>query len=86
MSDGLIVAAVALIVGLIAIVKPIIDLNGNVVKLTTVVEQLEELIHDKTNKLDVRVTKHGEEIDELKVTQAEHETRINHLENSNERK
>lgn len=81
MSDGLIVAAVALIVGLIAIVKPIIDLNGNVVKLTTVVEQLEELIHDKTNKLDIRVTKHGEEIDELKVTQAEHETRINHLEN-----
>ena len=80
MSDGLIVAAVALIVGLIAIIKPIIDLNSNITKLTTVVEQLENLVKEKTDKLDARVTKHGEEIDDIKLTQAEHETRITHLE------
>ena len=40
MPDGMIIAAVGLIVGLIAIIKPIIDLNANITKLTTVVEQL----------------------------------------------
>lgn len=80
MPDGTIIAAVGLIVGLIAIIKPIIDLNGNIAKLTTVVEQLEKLVKDKTDKLDERVTKHGAEIDDLKVKQAEHEARINQLE------
>lgn len=81
MPDGMIIAAVGLIVGLIAIIKPIVDLNANIAKLTTVVEQLEKLIKDKTEQLDRRVTKHGEEIDELTVKQAEHETRIHQLEN-----
>ena len=80
MPDGTIIAAVGLIVGLIAIIKPIIDLNGNIAKLTTVVEQLEKLIKEKTDQLDKRVTKHGEEIDNIKIVQAEHETRINQLE------
>lgn len=80
MPDGTIIAAVGLIVGLIAIIKPIIDLNGNIAKLTTVVEQLEKLIKEKTDQLDKRVTKHGEEIDEMKIVQAEHETRIHQLE------
>ena len=81
MPDGTIIAAVGLIVGLIAIIKPIIDLNGNIAKLTTVVEQLEKLVKDKTDKLDQRITKHGEEIDEIKIKQTEHETRIHQLEN-----
>ena len=81
MPDGMIIAAVGLIVGLIAIIKPIVDLNANIAKLTTVVEQLEKLIKDKTEQLDKRVTKHGEEIDELTVKQAEHETRIHQLDN-----
>lgn len=80
MTDGLIVAAVALIVGLIAIVKPIIDLNTNIAKLTTAVTALEELVKEKTEKLDLRITKHGEEIDEIKLKQTEHETRISQLE------
>ena len=80
MPDGTIVAAVGLIVGLIAIIKPIIDLNTNITKLTTVVEQLEKLVKDKTDKLDTRVTEHGKEIDSIKVKQAEHETRIQQLE------
>lgn len=80
MPDGLIVAAVALIAGLIAILKPIIDLNTNIAKLTTAVTALEDLVKEKTEQLDKRITKHGEEIDDIKVKQAEHETRITHLE------
>lgn len=80
MPDGLIVAAVALIAGLIAIIKPIIDLNTNIAKLTTAVTALEDLVKEKTDNLDKRITKHGEEIDDIKVKQAEHETRITHLE------
>lgn len=80
MQDGMIIAAVGLIVGLIAIIKPIVDLNANITKLTTVVEQLEKLIKDKTDNLDKRVTEHGKEIDDLKVKTAEHETRIKALE------
>ena len=80
MPDGLIVAAVALIAGLIAIIKPIIDLNTNIAKLTTAVTALEDLVKEKTEQLDKRITKHGEEIDDIKVKQVEHETRITHLE------
>lgn len=80
MSDGLIGAAVVLIAGLIAIIKPIINLNTNITELTSAVKQLKELINDKTDKLDKRVTRHGEEIDEIKLKQTEHETRISQLE------
>lgn len=80
MQDGLIVAAIGVIVGLIAIITPIMKLNGNIVRLTTVVDQLEKLVNDKTNKLDTRITTHGEEIDRLKVDVAGHEVRIKQLE------
>lgn len=80
MSDGMIVAAIGVIVGLIAIITPIMKLNGNIVRLTTVVDQLEKLITERTNKLDTRITTHGEEIDKLKLDVAGHEVRIKQLE------
>lgn len=80
MQDGSIVAAIGVIVGLIAIITPIMKLNGNIVRLTTVVEQLEKLFKDKTDKLDARITTHGEEIDQLKIDVAGHEVRIHQLE------
>lgn len=80
MQDGLIVAAIGVIVGLIAIITPIMKLNGNIVRLTTVVDQLEKLVKDKTDKLDTRITTHGEEIDQLKIDVAGHEVRIKQLE------
>lgn len=80
MQDGLIVAAIGVIVGLIAIITPIMKLNGNIVRLTTVVDQLEKLVKDKTDKLDKRITTHGEEIDQLKIDVAGHEVRIKQLE------
>ena len=80
MPDGLIVAAVALIAGLIAIIKPIIDLNTNIAKLTTAVTALEDLVKEKTEQLDKRITKHGEEIDDMKEQLVNHEVRISNLE------
>ena len=80
MTDGMIVAAIGFIVGLIAIITPIMKLNGNIVRLTTVVDQLEKLITERTNKLDTRITNHGEEIDKLKLDVAGHEVRIKQLE------
>lgn len=69
-----------MIVTLMAVVTPIIKLNTNIVRLTTVVEQLEQLVKEKTDKLDERVTTHGKEIDDIKLQQANHEARIKQLE------
>lgn len=80
MSDTMIAGAVGLLVGLIAIVSPIIRLNSNIVKLSTLVEQLEKIVNSKTDELARRITEHGHEIDDLRITQTEHATRIKNLE------
>ena len=78
--DNYIIALVGFLGGLIALITPIIRLNSNITRLTTVTERLEQLVKEKTDKLDARVTKHGEEIDQLFLKQTEHETRLQHLE------
>lgn len=80
MTDTMILGSLGFVVSLIAIVTPIVKLNANIVRLTTVVEQLEKLVKDKTDKLDERVTKHGQEIDQLNIDIAEHEVRLKALE------
>lgn len=80
MNDVMIIAGAGFLLTVIGIMAPVLKLNGAIVRLTTVVEQLESLIQDKTNKLDARVTKHGQEIDDIRVKQAEQETRIKLLE------
>lgn len=80
MEDGMIIAAVSFLVGLIAVMTPVIKLNSNITRLTVAVEKLEELVKEKTDKLDQRVTRHGQEIDELKTKTTEHEERIKQLE------
>lgn len=80
MNDGMIIAAISFLVGLIAVMTPVIKLNSNITRLTVAVEKLEELVKDKTDKLDQRVTRHGQEIDQLKTKQTEHEERIKNLE------
>lgn len=80
MGDSTIVAVVGFLGGLIALVMPIIRLNSNITRLTTVVERLEVLVKEKTDKLDERVTKHGQEIDELRIKQTDQEARIKQLE------
>jgi hypothetical protein len=80
MKDELILGLIGLTGGLIAIITPIVRLNGNIVRLTTVVEQLERLVESRTKELADRITKHGEEIDELKADSVDHEARIKALE------
>lgn len=80
MSDTIIMAVVGFLGGLIALITPIIRLNSNITRLTTVVERLEVLVKEKTDKLDERVTQHGKEIDAIVVRQTEHEARIKQLE------
>ena len=80
LSDQMIIAAIGVLGGLVALITPIIKLNSNITRLTTVVERLEALVKEKTDRLDIRVTKHGEEIDELRLKQTEHDTRLRQLE------
>ena len=80
MNDSVIVAVVGFLGGLVALIMPIIRLNSNITRLTTVVERLEVLVKEKTDKLDERVTKHGQEIDELRIKQTDQEARIKQLE------
>ena len=80
MDDTTIIKAFGFIATLIAVLVPLFKLNGNIVKLTTVVEKLEQLVKEKTDKLDDRITKHGKEIDQLNIDVAEHEVRLKALE------
>lgn len=80
MNDVMIIAGAGFLLTVIGIMAPILKLNGAIVRLTTVVEQLESLVKDKTDKLDERVTKHGQEIDELRIKQTDQEARIKQLE------
>lgn len=80
MEDSMIVAGLGFVVTLIAVLAPVIRLNSNITELTVVVKQLKEIVREKTDKLDERITKHGEEIDDIKLKQTEHETRLTQLE------
>ncbi len=80
MTDGLILALFGLIGTLIVIVTPIIRLNGHITELTVLFRELKDLVKEKTDKLDTRITKHGDEIDQLRVDVTDHEARIQALE------
>lgn len=80
MSDQMILGALGVITALIAVLTPLIKLNGNIVRLTTVVEKLEQLVKEKTDRLDTRITEHGKELDRLKIDVEGHEIRLKQLE------
>lgn len=76
MTDNVIMAILGFIGALLVAIKPILDLNTNITELKVSIDQF----RDSVNKLDNRITKHGEEIDKLKETVAEHGVRIENLE------
>lgn len=80
MTDNMIVAALGFLGALIAVMAPVIRLNGHITELTVLFRELKALVEEKTDSLDKRVTEHGRQIDELKVTQAKHEERLKSLE------
>lgn len=76
MSDGLIAATAGFLVTLIALVKPIINLNTNITELKISIDSFKEQIKN----LEGRITTHGTELDQLRTKVAEHEVRIETLE------
>lgn len=80
MTGEMIVAVIGLIGGLIVIIAPIIRLNSHIAELTVLFRELKDLVNEKTDTLDTRVTNHGNEIDQLRVNVTDHEARIRQLE------
>lgn len=80
MTDNMIVAALGFLGALIVVMAPVIRLNGHITELTVLFRELKALVEEKTESLDKRVTEHGKQIDDLKVTQAKHEERLKQLE------
>lgn len=69
MSDTNIIGLIAFVTSLIAVVTPILKLNSNITKLNINFENM--LANDKVR--DERITKHGNEIDEIKERQRSNE-------------
>lgn len=76
MNDGIIAAAAGFLVTLIALVRPIINLNTNITELKVSIDSFKEQIKN----LESRITTHGTELDNLRTTVAEHEVRLDTLE------
>ena len=79
MNDGIIIGGAGFLVTLIALIKPIINLNTSITELKTSIDQFK----DSINKLDARITAHGHELDTIKERIANHEARIHILEDHN---
>ena len=80
MNYEILTGALVLIGLLAVVVKPIITLNTNITALTVSVNQLKEVI----DKLETRLTAHGDEIDKINETLSDHGARITVLEKKGE--
>ena len=80
MTDTMITTLFEFLVLLIAVVVPIIKLTSNVTEIKTILERFETEYKDSHKKLEARVSKHGDEIDDLAETVIKHEVRIESLE------
>lgn len=80
MNDALIVEAVGFVVAIIAIVKPIVNLNDSITMLSASVKALEKTVDRNSEATDARLAAHGTAIDELQQTTAKHGVRIENIE------
>ena len=80
MTWEIITGLIGFAVAMIAIVTPIVKLNVNIGKLNATIEMLSADTQQKHNTLDKRVTKHGEQIDELEKITVSHDIRITNIE------
>lgn len=76
MSYEILIGALGLIGMLAGVISPIIKLNNNITELKASVDSLKEIIAE----LKDRITAHGHEIDDIKVSIADHEARLRALE------
>lgn len=80
MSDSLIMAGLGFLGALLVVMTPVLRLNGHITELTVLFRELKSLVQERTDNLDKRVTEHGKEIDEIRIKQTEHDTRLKQLE------
>lgn len=80
MTDSVIILIVGFIGSLIAIITPIIRLSNTISRLATTIELFRADADEKHESFDKRITKHGDEIDDLQKTTTNHEVRISGLE------
>lgn len=76
MSYEILIGLLAFVITMIGVVSPIIKLNNNITELKASVDSLKEIIAE----LKDRITAHGHEIDDIKVSIADHEARLRTLE------
>lgn len=76
MNDEMIMTLLGFAAALLVVLKPILNLNGSITELKVSIDAFKASV----DKLDNRLTEHGKEIDDLKVTVADHEARIRSLE------
>lgn len=81
MTDSVIILMVGFIASLIAIITPIIKLNTNISQLNTTLKMFQEATEKEHISIDKRISKHGDQIDGLEKTTANHEVRITAVEN-----
>jgi uncharacterized membrane-anchored protein YhcB (DUF1043 family) len=85
MTDTLIIEALGFLVGLVAVVAPIVRLNSNIATLNVTLSQMREEQKKDFDNHDKRIEKHGEQIDILNTTVANHDARIEILEERKDR-
>lgn len=76
LTDGIIVAVFSFVGAMIVVLKPILNLNTSITELKVSIDAFKNTV----SKLDDRITKHGEEIDDMKAQLVDHEARIKNLE------
>ena len=79
MTYEILIGLLSFVAALAVVVRPLITLNSNITALTVSVNQLKDILEE----IKGRVTKHGEEIDNLQKDVANHEARIKYLEKDN---
>ena len=79
-TDNTIMLGLGFLGALLVVMTPILRLNGHITELTVLFRELKDLVKEKTDSLDKRVTEHGKEIDEIRLKQTEHDTRLKQLE------
>lgn len=80
MTGEVIIGLVAFLVSMIAVVTPIVKLNGNIVELNTTLRAFESNYRENNKVLERRITAHGEQLDDLEKTAVNHEVRISNIE------
>ena len=76
MTDNVIMVILGFIGALLVALKPILDLNTNITELKVSIDNFKASV----DRLDNRITEHGKEIDKIKETVIDHETRLKALE------